>query len=107
MLSQVAPEFNSDALEAISVASQLAPTDAKIAYNKAVILGRLHKNIEAIDTLTKTIELKPDYRDAYVALAIFYEEENQKDKARETLELALKRINPDDAEIKQRLEELK
>lgn len=107
LLSQIDPTFTQNALDTIRIAQELAPTDAKIAYNVAVILGRADKNQEAITTLLKTIELKPDYRDAYIALAIFYEEEKQVDKARDILELALKRINPDDAEIKEKLEKLK
>lgn len=106
-LGSVEPQFMEDAFSSIQIAEELAPTDAKIRYNAAIILGRLGKNEDAIKELQKTIDLKPDYRDAYIALSIFYQDEKQIDKARETLELVLKRINPNDDEVKKRLENLK
>lgn len=104
LLSTADPAFTDAALQAIMVAAELAPTDAKIAYNVAVLLGRAGKNTEAIEMLKKTIALKPDYRDAYIALAVFYEEEKLIDEAKQILKRALERINPDDQEIKDRLE---
>jgi tetratricopeptide (TPR) repeat protein len=101
------PAFTQNALDSILVAQQLAPTDAKIAYNVAVLYGETGKTKETIEMLNKTIALKPDYRDAYIALAIYYQKDKQLDKARETLELLLKRVSPNDTEAKQRLEELK
>lgn len=102
-LSVLDESFVQSALDSILIARELAPTDPKIAYNAAVIYGHAGKNKEAIEVLIKTIDLKPDYRDAYIALSIFYEEEKQTDNAREILELALKRINPEDKEIIERL----
>lgn len=101
------PSFMTSALESITIAKELAPTDAKIAYNRAVLLGETQKIPEAISELENAVTLKPDYRDAYIALAIFYEQSDQKEKARQTLELILQRINPDDSEVKKRLEEIK
>ena len=105
-LSVLDQSFLEEALAAIEVARQLAPTDPKIIYNAGVILGELGKNEEAINSLAHAIEIKPDYRDVYIALAIFYEKTGQIDKARETLELALTRVNPNDQEIKERIEKL-
>lgn len=107
LLSGVEPSFIEKALQSILIARELAPTDAKIAYNTAVIYGKAGKNKEAIEVLEETIRLKPDYRDAYIALSIFYEDEKQIDKARQTLELVLTRINPDDVEVKERMQTLK
>ena len=56
--------------------------------------------------LQKAITLKPDYRDAYIALSIFYTETGKKDKAKEILEEVLKKIDPNDMEVKTRLEKL-
>lgn len=106
LLSTYQPEFSEEALKTILIAQELAPTDPKVAYNVAVLYGRVNKNDEAIATLKKTIELKPDYRDAYVALAIFYSDQKNIQEARAILELGLKRINPDDAELKERLKAL-
>jgi len=105
-LSVLDQSFLEEALAAIEVARQLAPTDPKIIYNAGVIYGELGKNEEAISSLVRAIEIKPDYRDVYIALAIFYEKVGQMDKAKETLELALTRVNPDDQEIKDRLQKL-
>lgn len=98
--------FLEEALSAIEVARQLAPTDPKIIYNAGVIFGELGKNEDAINSFTRAIEIKPDYRDVYIALAIFYEKTGQIQKARDTLELALQRINPNDEEINAQLEKL-
>ncbi|HCS78506.1 TPA: hypothetical protein DIV55_02050 [Patescibacteria group bacterium] len=105
-LSVLDQSFLEEALAAIEIARQLAPTDPKIIYNAGVIYGELGKNEEAINSFTHAIEIKPDYRDVYIALAIFYEKSGQIDKARETLELALSRVSPDDQEIKERIEKL-
>ena len=105
-LSQVDTSFIQDALDSITIAQELAPTDPKITYNLAILYGRADKNDKAVEYLKKTIDLKPDYRDAYIALAIFYEEAKQIYKAREMLELILKRIDPNDQETKERLEKL-
>lgn len=103
ILSAYQPEFSEEALKTILVAQELAPTDPKIAYNVAVLYGRVNKNDEAITTLKKTIELKPDYRDAYIALAIFYTDQKNIQEAKNILELGLKRIDPNDTELKERL----
>jgi Flp pilus assembly protein TadD/O-antigen ligase len=75
LLSQVDPQYLSSALAAIEKAHELAPTDAKIAYNLGVLYGQNNKLQQAIDTLTETIKLKPDYRDPYYARALFYHQE--------------------------------
>lgn len=106
LLSTVDDAFTEEALKNILIAQDLAPTDVKIAYNVAVIQGRLGQNAEAIKTLEHAVELKPDYRDAYMALALFYEDAGNTQKARETLELILTRINPDDQEVKEKLDNL-
>lgn len=100
------PSFLASALESITIAKELAPTDAKISYNRAVLLGESQKIAEAIKELENAVTLKSDYRDAYMALSIFYEQNGERDKARHTLELVLQRINPEDAEVKERIEKL-
>lgn len=105
--SAFAPEFLTSALESIKIAYDLAPTDAKIAYNVAVLHGELGQDDEAVKMLETTIALKPDYRDAYIAASLFYEMLGKNDKAREKLQQVLERINPDDQEVKERMERLK
>ncbi|MDP3974198.1 MAG: O-antigen ligase family protein [Candidatus Daviesbacteria bacterium] len=60
-LSSIDESFIDDTLTVIDQAIQLAPTDPKLYYNKALILQLNGKDAEAIETLQKAIELKPNY----------------------------------------------
>ncbi len=71
-LSQLNPQYLSDALTSIQKATQLAPTDAKVSYNFGLILGQTGHVQEAVAVLQNTIRLKKDYHEAYYALGIFY-----------------------------------
>ncbi|MBI3486065.1 O-antigen ligase family protein [Candidatus Daviesbacteria bacterium] len=104
-LASIDPSFNQKTLDALDQAISLAPTDAKLYYNKALILGQLEKNQEGIDTLNKAIALKPDYRDAYYALGVFYQTLKQNDKAIEQMNIVLKLI-PNDPDALKKLKEL-
>jgi tetratricopeptide (TPR) repeat protein len=71
-LSQANPAYLTKALEAMIKAHQLAPTDAKIAYNLGVLYGQTGQTQKGIEILQQTIQLKPDYQEAYYALGLFY-----------------------------------
>ncbi len=71
-LANIDPTFNQKTLEAVETAIKFAPTDPKLYYNKAIILGQLDKQTEAIESLEKALSLKPNYREGYLALALFY-----------------------------------
>lgn len=81
-LSQIDKTYLSKALEAISKAKTLAPTDAKVSYNLAILYGQNSYIKQAIETLQETIKLKPDYYDAYYALGLFYRELAVDDKGK-------------------------
>ena len=68
---------------------------------------QLGRHEEAFRELENTIKLKIDYRDAYLAQALFYNRDKQKEKALESVNFILRRLNPDDTEAKQVLEEIK
>ncbi len=104
-LASVDPSFNQKTLDAFEVAINLAPTDPKLYYNKALILGEMDKKEEAIKTLKQAIELKPNYRDAHFALGVYYQTLGQKDKALEQMHIVLKLI-PNDPDAVKKLEEL-
>jgi putative inorganic carbon (hco3(-)) transporter len=74
LASQINPQYLGSTLQAIQQAANLAPTDANIIYNMAVITGQSGDVKKAVEILQRTIKLKPDYFDAYFALAIFYED---------------------------------
>lgn len=110
-LAQLNPDYNTFALQAIEQAHKLAPTDAKILYNLGVLQGQTGNPKKAIVTLQKTIAYKPDYRDAYFALALFYRDlaidkkgkiinPEMEQKAVETMQFILTNFNKDDKQVK-------
>lgn len=105
-----------EAIKAIDTAKTLAPTDAKVAYNQGILYGQVGAITQAIQMLTTTIKLKPDYTDAYVALGLFYHElaidKNGKvikpelqQKAIDTYTYILTHLAPTNNEVKKSLEE--
>lgn len=71
-LAQINPQYLSVALTSIEKASRLAPTDAKVWYNLGLLYGQTGNMQKAVATLHQTTVLKPDYREAYFAEALFY-----------------------------------
>ena len=114
-LAQIDASFLPKALEAMKKTHELAPTEASISYNLGVLYGQNSELDNAVKTLEETIKLKPDYRDAYFALGIFYHElalnaqgnvvkpELQK-KAEDSLNYILKNLNVDDEAALQTLQ---
>jgi len=60
-LGQVNSDYYQKALKTLLQASKLAPTDAKIFYNLSVLYRYLGEKQKAMETLKKTLKLKPDY----------------------------------------------
>lgn len=105
LISTLDPNYTQKTLDVLDTTIKLAPTDAKLVYNKAIILGQEPgKSKEAIASLEKAIELKPNYRDAYYTLGLFYFENNQKQKAIEQMKKVLQLI-PNDPEALEKLKE--
>lgn len=71
-LGELVSDYKKEALTAAKQAARLAPTDAKIWYNLGVLYGQTGQENEGIKTLNKTIIMKPDYQDAYLALGLLY-----------------------------------
>jgi len=105
-LAEIDESYNQQALAALLQATELAPTDAKIFYNLGVLYAKLSQDETAIKTLEKTVELKPNYETARYALALFYEQKGEIEKAKDQLEYILERINPKNKTVKKKLEEL-
>lgn len=114
LLSQVDQRYLKQALESILVAKKLAPTDAKVSYNVGVLLGQNNQFEKGITELTQTISLKPNYRDAYYARGIFYNQVSTTTSGTKKIELAnkaiadmqfiLKNLSPNDTEVIKMLE---
>lgn len=65
-------QYLKEALRVLIKGRELAPTDPKISFNLGVLLGQTGNLPEGIKMLEKTIELKPNYLDAYSALGLYY-----------------------------------
>lgn len=110
--------YITEAVQSIDKAQKLSPNDAKISYNQGVLHGQVGDVEGGIKILNLTIKLKPDYRDAYYALGLFYHDlAVNKDgkiidpamnkKAIETFEYILKNLAPNDKEARSNLEKWK
>ena len=69
------------------------PRDPQMRFLKGVIQGETAKTGEAIETLTQITEDYPELPEPYNNLAVLYAGQGQLDKARATLEMAI-RLNP-------------
>lgn len=94
-LSLIDPSYMQIAKKTLLEASQLAPTDAHISYNLAITYFKTGDTDAFLNTLKKTIEMKPNYKQARFALAQNYIHENQKELAKNELEYILKNIDRD------------
>lgn len=106
-LSLIDPNYLVAAGYALTDAIKLAPTDAKLYYNLALVYARTGDTEMALTTLQKTIELKSNYKEARLAYAILLNEKKETAKAKEQLEYILTKIDPNDALTKQTLESIK
>ena len=105
-LSIINPNLILNAQKLLYEAIELAPTDAKLHYNLALIYARTGNGEKAKEILSETIEMKDNYRNARLALALILKEENKLEEARYQLEYILKNIDPDDKLSEQELEKL-
>jgi tetratricopeptide (TPR) repeat protein len=101
--SQIDPQFNQMAIDALNKALALSPNDPKIYYNLAILYGRGGDNNKAISLLEYAKKIKPDYRDAYYALYAFYTDLKKPDDARQSLEEYLTKVDPNDQEFKDKV----
>jgi tetratricopeptide (TPR) repeat protein len=98
-LAEQDKKYYLDALEYLGKSITLAPTDAKLIYNQAIIHFYLNQETTAIDYLKKAIELRPNYRDAHATLAILYRLNKDYDKAEEHLKYIIEKIDYKDQEV--------
>jgi putative inorganic carbon (hco3(-)) transporter len=103
-LSAFDPTLNDAAVTALDRARALSPNDPKIFYNLAILQGRSTDYQSAVTMLHKAIELKPNYRDAYYALYVFYTEMKQPAQARQILETYRTTIDANDSQFNELLQ---
>lgn len=117
-LAELSPTIMPEAVNAIDRAHELAPTDAKVLYNQALIYDQIGEKDKALQILDQTIKIKPNYRDAYYAKALFLSqmiEADKKDKQKvaglkkeaiDTLNFIIQNIAPNDQQSKDLLKTL-
>lgn len=69
------------------------PRDPQMRFLKSVVQSELGRPDEAIETLTQLTQEFPELPEPYNNLAVLYAGQNQYDKARQALEMAI-RLNP-------------
>ena len=104
-LTPIEPNYLLKAGEALQTATALAPTDAKLYYNLALIYSKLEQDRLAIETLQKAVSLKPNYKDARFALAYFLKEQKESAEAVTQLQYIIDFIDPTDSTIIKLIEE--
>jgi tetratricopeptide (TPR) repeat protein len=113
-LSQADSRYLPAAVEAVEHVRELAPTDAKVLYNLGALYRENKDPKRSAEVLEETVRLKPDYRDAYYALAIAYNDmavnaagqvvrPEFRQKAVDALQYILNHIAPNDKETEQLL----
>lgn len=107
MLAGIDQNYLLDARDVLVSAVKEAPTDAKLFYNLGLTYTRLGQNDLARETLKKTIELRPNYRDARLAYAVLLIDAKANEDARAQLQYILQNISPGDSQAKQYLESIK
>lgn len=107
MLSTVNPNYLLNAQATLIAAINEAPTYAKLYYNLGLTYDRTNQVDLSIQSLQKAVELKADYKDARLALAILLISEKRNAEAKTQLNYILANIDPNDSLTKQTLAGIK
>lgn len=83
----------SEALQKVDAALAIRPKDAQMRFLKGLILTEQNKTTEAINVFMKLTDDYPELPEPYNNLAVLYASSGQYDKARASLEMAI-RTNP-------------
>lgn len=98
----IAAGKGSDALKKADQLLTSKPDDAKLRLQRGIALSMLNRRAEAINVFQALIEAHPEFPGPYNNLAVLYANQGEYEKARQTLELAL-RTNPSYATASQNL----
>ena len=105
-LSILDPSLLEVAETMLTEAISLAPTDAKLVYNLALVKTDLEKTDEAIQTFEKAVNLKANYEGARMELADLYEQQERYQEAIDQYQYILNYIAPQNSKAKENIESL-
>lgn len=104
-LSKIDAEQNQELLQTAEKLKDLAPTDASIQYDVALVYLYLEKEKEGLEQLGKVVNLKKDYREPLLLFTRTAIKLNESEKALKILQDWIK-SNPNDSEAKELLKTL-
>lgn len=93
LLSQIDQSYYSEAIATLSEGITRSPTDAKLLYNRGLLLQETGEYEVALTDFSRAIELKPNYEAVLVILANHYAQEGDFKKATNLAE-QIKQYNP-------------
>ncbi len=115
-LTEINPIFLKEAENALSYGLELSPTDAKIMYNLALLQKQQNQPQKSLETLQKTVAIKPNYEAARLTLGMMYEDlaastsgapkQTYLNQAAEQYRYILEKISPKNPTVKQKLDQL-
>ena len=105
-LSAVNPTYLLAKKKALEDLIPFAPTDASLYYGLGLTEERLGQTEEALISLAKAIELKPNYKNARFAKALVLINLGKKEEAREEFVYILEKIEPNDNLVREELEKI-
>lgn len=113
---QIDPDkkYLTDGVDALKTAMNLAPTDPKLPYTRAIFYSLLEEEatkanektlykLFALHDLKYALALKPDYRDAHLLRGQLLKKYGQPEEAKAVFQYILKHIDPNDEEAKNEL----
>ncbi len=105
-LSQVDPNLLTVAKTILEDAQSLAPTDAKITYNRALVELDIGNEDKSIQLLEEATQMKANYEAAHLQLAQMYQQRDQLDQAIEHYQYILNYIAPGNTQAREALDQL-
>jgi putative inorganic carbon (HCO3(-)) transporter len=95
-LATIDPKYLGITKDTLILATQKAPTDAKLLYNLALVYMRTGEEDKSIKLVEKTIEMKPNYKEARYLYALVLVNKGNATEAKNQLNYILEKIDPKD-----------
>lgn len=105
-LAALDPQYLTQTKEALTAAIQLAPTDPALVFNQGKIAVFEQNWPEAEQYYLRSIDMKPNFVEARMALAQLYEQLNRPTDASQEYQYLLDNINPNDELLQNKVAEL-